>query len=430
MDVAGRLLTALYLMMLLGVTAMTTVTVVLMLYAWRTPEAVEESGFPGLPQDPRLSFSLILPARHEETVLGRTLGGLCALRHPDYEVIVVVGHDDPATASVAHEWRARRPDVVRVVVDREWPKTKPKALNTALPCCRGDVIAVFDAEDEVHPDLLSFVDTYMATTDADICQSGIQLMNYRTNWWALRNCLEYYFHFRSRVHCYSSAGVLPLGGNTMFVRTLLVVAGGGWDPDCLAEDCELGIRLSSEGARTVVAYAADLATREETPATIRAFIRQRTRWDQGFLQVMKKRDWSRLPARRQRVLARVILATPFLQACSAILVPCSLAAIAWLRLSVFVSLLTFTVLGSALTLLAVELAGFRDFCRTFRLPARPIDYLRLIVSAPFYQLVLAAAAVHALTREHRGIRNWVKTEHAGAHYTQTSVPARVMSSSN
>jgi cellulose synthase/poly-beta-1,6-N-acetylglucosamine synthase-like glycosyltransferase len=45
-----------------------------------------------------------------------------------------------------------------VVIDTSRPKNKPKALNAALPACRGDVVGVFDAEDEVHPQLLRHVD--------------------------------------------------------------------------------------------------------------------------------------------------------------------------------------------------------------------------------------------------------------------------------
>jgi cellulose synthase/poly-beta-1,6-N-acetylglucosamine synthase-like glycosyltransferase len=422
-------LTALYILAVLGVTAISVLTLILMLYTWRTPAAADASGFSVPLRRPCLSFSLIVPARHEEAVLGATLAGLVGLSHPDYEVIVVVGHDDPGTMSVAQEWSARHPEIIRMVIDHSWPKTKPKALNTALPQCRGEITGVFDAEDEVHPELLSFVDTYLASTGADVCQSGIQLMNYETSWWAVRNCLEYYFHFRSRVHLYSSQGILPLGGNTMFVRTSLLREEGGWDPDCLAEDCELGIRLTSHGARTVVAFTPDLATREETPPTIKALIRQRTRWDQGFLQVLKKRDWARLPARRQRMFARLILATPFLQACSAVLLPFAIAAIIWLPLPVILSLVTFGILGSSVTILAVELAGFREFCRAFHLHARVRDYIRLIVGAPFYQLVLSLAAIHAITRERRGIRNWVKTEHSGAHFAKSQATLDQVTSS-
>jgi len=57
----------------------------------------------------------------------------------------VVQHDDPGTAAVAERWARRHPDVGRIVTDWNWPKNKPKALNTALPHCRGEIVGVFDA---------------------------------------------------------------------------------------------------------------------------------------------------------------------------------------------------------------------------------------------------------------------------------------------
>ena len=42
-----------------------------------------------------------------------------------------------------------------------------------------------------------------------------------------------------------------------------------------------------------VVYDDRYVTREETPPTLDHFIRQRTRWSQGFLQTLMKRAWRR-----------------------------------------------------------------------------------------------------------------------------------------
>jgi cellulose synthase/poly-beta-1,6-N-acetylglucosamine synthase-like glycosyltransferase len=139
-------------------------------------------------------------------------------------------------------------------------------------------------------------------------------MNLQTSWWSLRNCLEYYFWFRSRLHFHANARFIPLGGNTVFARAGVLREVGGWDSECLAEDCELGVRLSTRGAKVVVAYDPDVVTREETPPTLKSLFKQRTRWNQGFLQVLRKGEWRKLPSLRQRMMARYLLSMPFLQA--------------------------------------------------------------------------------------------------------------------
>lgn len=390
-------------------------TVWWMLHAWRDPETLSATGFAEEALPPALSFSLLVPARHEEGVLEATLERLLVLDHPAFELLVVVGHDDPGTAAVATAVAGRNPERVRVVVDRNWPKNKPKALNAALPLCRGDVVGVFDAEDEVERRLLRSVDRAFQVADADVVQGGVQLVNFRSSWFALRNCLEYFFWFRSRLHLQQRHGFIPLGGNTVFVRTDLLRSVGGWDPDCLAEDCELGVRLSSMGAAITVAYDPYLVTREETPDTLTSLLKQRTRWNQGFLQVLRKGEWRRLPGRRQRMLARYTLAQPFLQAFSGAAIPIAIATAMLADVPVGVALLSFLPALPTAAMVVFEAVGLREFCRVYYVRARLSDYLRLLLGTAPYQVVLAAGACRAVLRELRGERGWEKTSHSGAH---------------
>jgi cellulose synthase/poly-beta-1,6-N-acetylglucosamine synthase-like glycosyltransferase len=399
----------------LALTAVAATTLWWMLHAWRTPASLAATGFATSDSPPEHSFSLIVPARHEQAVLGATLERLAASHHPSFEVLAVVGDDDPDTRAVAEETAARHPDRIRVLVDESQPKNKPRALNTALPACRGTVTAVFDAEDEVHPELLRHVDARFTDTGAEVVQGGVQLMNHHSSWYSLRNVLEYYFWFRSRLHFHARQRFIPLGGNTVFIRTDRLREAGGWDPDCLAEDCEIGVRLSSRGAKVAVAYDPDLVTREETPGTLGELFKQRTRWNQGFLQVLRKGEWRHLPSLRQRLLARYTLAMPFLQAFTAVLVPVSLATMILLDLPVFAALLTFVPLVPTLAAVAVEAAALGEFCRSYGRRATPLDYLRLLLGTFPYHLLLGAAALRAVLRERRGERGWEKTAHVGAH---------------
>ena len=402
-----------YTLLMLGIAAIATTTLVWMLHAWRTPDALAATGFAGSGRAPRYSFSLLVPARHEEAVLERTLVRLLEQTHPCYEVICIVGDDDPETAAIA-ERVAASSSRLRVAVDHSPVKNKPKALNTGLPLCRGDVIAVFDAEDDVHPELLDRVDSCFTETNAEIVQGGVQLIDYDSSWHSLRNVLEYYFWFRSRLHFHAEQRFIPLGGNTVFVRSDLVREHGGWDPECLAEDCDLGVRLSSHGARTVVAYDPAVATREETPGSISGLIRQRTRWNQGFLQVLRKGDWKRLPP-RQRVLGFYTLAMPFAQALVGLLVPLAFLTMVFVKAPVPITMLAFVPLVPTMITLVVETVALREFCRDFGLKSRPRDYVRLVLGALPYQTLLSWAAARAVWRDLTGRRDWEKTAHSGAH---------------
>jgi glycosyltransferase XagB len=410
----------------LALTVVAGTTLWWMLHAWRTPGSLVSTGFTRRAAGRHRSFSLLLPARHEQEVLGDTLASLAVLDHPDYEVIAIIGHDDPETEAVARAAAERHPDRIRVVIDSNVPKNKPKALNTALPHCRGEITGVFDAEDEVNPGLLRLVEARFEETDADVVQAGVQLMNVQSTWWSMRNCLEYYFWFRSRLHFHARQEFIPLGGNTVFTSTELLREHGGWDAECLAEDCEIGVRLSTAGARIAVAYDPAAVTREETPDTIPSLIKQRTRWDQGFLQVLRKGEWRRLPSRRQRLLARYTLAMPFLQAATGLLLPLSLAAMVFVKVPVWVTLVSFLPLTPTLVTLAVEAAGLSDFGREFGVRIRARDHARLVLGTFPYQMMLAFAALRSVWREARGQGGWEKTSHANAHRTAPATPSETL----
>jgi cellulose synthase/poly-beta-1,6-N-acetylglucosamine synthase-like glycosyltransferase len=398
-----------------------------MLHAWRDLDTLEETGFVRA-QDgtPQLSFSLLVPARHEQAVLEQTLERLLQLDHSRFEVLPIIGHDDAETMAVARAVEFRHPDRVRVVVDHSWPKNKPKGLNSALPHCRGEVVGVFDAEDEVDPRLLRVVDAaFRADGDdprrVDVVQGGVQLVNFRSSWFSLRNCLEYFFWFRSRLHLQQRHGFIPLGGNTVFIRTEVLREHSGYDPECLAEDCELGVRLSVAGHRIEVCYDAHLVTREETPDTIGSLLKQRTRWNQGFLQVYRKGLWRRLPHPRQRLLARWTLCQPFLQAFTGVAVPVALVTALLTDVPVGLALLTWVPAVPTLLMLSFELVGLREFCRVYYVRPRLRDYVVLVLGTFPYALVLGAAALRAVWREARGQRGWEKTSHAGAHRTSAAL---------
>ena len=405
--------TLIALSVLLTIIALTTLW--WMLHAWRSRDALKSTSFSQTPRPAAHRFTLLVPGRHEQDVMGQTLDMLATQDHPDFEIIAIVGEDDPETDAVVRAAAARHPSLIKVVVDDTLPKNKPKAMNLALQHATGDIVGVFDAEDEVYPRLLSLVDSRFQETDADVVQGGVQLMNFTSSWWSLRNVLEYYFWFRSRLHFHAKEKFIPLGGNTVFVRKEWLDWSEGWDASCLAEDCELGVRLSSAGAKVVVAYSPEVVTREETPGTFVSLLKQRTRWNQGFMQVYGKGEWRQLPTLRQRLMARYLLTMPFIQAATGLLIPISVVLILTVKVPTAIALVSFVPLAPTLVLLAVEFTGLHEFGKTYGQKVRVRDYARLVWGLLPYQIFLALAAVRAVWRQLRGMNAWEKTEHSGTH---------------
>lgn len=385
------------------------------LYAWRSPDQLSATRFAADRKRTKYKFSLIVPCRDEpEEVMRATIDALLAQRHRRFEIIISIGHDDLPTMAIADRIAAedRR---IRVSVDRHEVKNKPRQLNTALAMCTGDIVGIIDAESITAPDLLRRVDATFADREADVVQGAVQLVNYRSRWFTLRNCLEYRIWFRSRLHGHAEAGFIPLGGNTVFLRRDVLEQVGGWDGDCLAEDCEIGVRLSAKGKRIVVAYDADLTTREEAPTTLRSLVRQRTRWSLGFMQVLAKGEWRALPTRRQRAGAWWTLVQQHAMAFSGLVLPLAIATALFADLPVLVGMIAFLPLVPTLALVSFEVLILHDLGKDLEWEIGLRDYVVLVLSTPFYQLLLALAAVRAVVKYAAQDFRWEKTAHSGAH---------------
>jgi cellulose synthase/poly-beta-1,6-N-acetylglucosamine synthase-like glycosyltransferase len=260
-------------------------------------------------------------------------------------------------------------------------------------------------------------------TGADVVQGGVQLMNLGTrprDWYKVHNVLEYFSWFSSRMFYQIACGFVPLGGNTVFIRRDMLAMAGGW-PLNLTEDCALGVLLCTRyGAKVVAAYDPELATREEVPATIfnkekGSLLWQRERWNRGFLSILLQGLWLELPTFRQRLLAAYILATPFLQAASGLLVPVALATILLLKVPVFLAMLMFVPFIPITITVTTQVLALREFSLAYRQRARLRHYVFLLLGAPLYQFVLMGAALLAVYNYARGNVEWYKTGRANAH---------------
>lgn len=400
----------------------------LMLYAWEDDARRERNRAPRNFAPPRHSFTLLLPARHEEEVIQDTIQRVVELDYPRelVQVLVVVEAGDRGTIAKVEEKLAalRRQGVsnVRLLTFAEPPINKPHGLNVGLRQATGQIVTIFDAEDEPHPDILQVVNTLIVREDAPVVQCGVQLMNYDDRWFSVWNVLEYFFWFKSRMHYHARVRMVPLGGNTVFIRRELLERMGGWDQRCLTEDADIGIRLSVAGIPVRAVYDDAYVTREETPPTVGQFVRQRTRWNQGFLQVLAKGDWRRLPTLRQRLLALYTLTFPLFQALAMLYLPVSLVLMAMVKVPVLVAMLSLLPVYLLLIQLAIGLVGLYEFAGVHRL--RPSLWSPLLMIATYlpFQWLLSFSALRAVWRQLRGEGSWEKTHHVGAHRAPRVLP--------
>lgn len=390
----------------------------LMLYAWEHPERLALSRGPTEFEPAKHSFTVLLPARHEEAVMYQTIQHVWAANYPKelLEIVVICHADDEGTIAEAERSIADiGSPTIRVMTFSTPPINKPRGLNVGLSHTKNEIVTIFDAEDDIDSNIFNCINTVMLREDVGIVQAGVQLMNYADHWFSIHNCLEYFFWFKSRLHFHAHHGMIPLGGNTVFIRRDLIESVGGWDQTCLTEDADVGIRLSTLGKRTRVIYDAQRVTREETPESVEQFIKQRTRWHQGFLQVLRKGEWRGLPTLAQRLLAIYTLAYPLFQALLLLLWPTMLLAVLWLKLPTPVAIISFLPMYALLFQLLVCMMGAYLFCREYGLRFPLLLPITMTITFIPYQIMMGISAVRAVIREVKHQNNWEKTAHSGAH---------------
>jgi cellulose synthase/poly-beta-1,6-N-acetylglucosamine synthase-like glycosyltransferase len=402
-------------------TAQAIYSTALMLYAWEDEDKHARSRAPRDFAQPRTSFTVMLPARHEESVIADTIQRIVELKYPRelVQVLVVMESGDQGTIEIVRDTInhlcERGVEHVRMCTFDDQPINKPHGLNVGLSVATGDVVTIFDAEDEPHPEILNVVNTIIEREGAPVIQCGVQLMNYADRWFSALNVLEYFFWFKSRMHYHAAIGMVPLGGNTVFVRRDLLLKLDGWDQMCLTEDADIGIRLSAMGVPIRVVYEDTMVTREETPPTVQQFVRQRTRWNQGFLQVLLKRDWLRLPTVTQRLLALYTLGFPIFQMLMMLYVPISLWSIFSSKVNILVAMISMLPLYMLIIQLGICAVGLYEFTSIHGLRRSHTAMAHMLIAYMPYQWMLGYSALRAVWRQVRGEGGWEKTVHTGAH---------------
>ncbi len=164
------------------------------------------------------------------------------------------------------------------------PKTKPKALNFAMPYVTGQYLTIYDAEDIPEPSqLIKALESFARLPLNYMClQAKLRFYNMNENMLTKMMSIEYSILFNFLVYGLSVANFpVPLGGTSNHFKTMMLHQIGCWDAYNVAEDADLGIRIFANQYRVGVI---DSFTSEEAPVHLWAWLLQRSRWIKGYWQ--------------------------------------------------------------------------------------------------------------------------------------------------
>ena len=232
-------------------------------------------------------FSIILPVKNEKTVIKRALTGVSKLKYPSdrFEVIIVDDGSDDGTLGICEEFVGSC--VNFRFYHRDVSEGKASALNFGFKKSKGDIIAVFDADNVPALDILGVATAHFMDQSVAALQGRIHSLNSNQNMLTKFNSYEDSVWCEAFLRGKEKLGLfVHLRGCCQFIRRSVLDSVGGFDETTLSEDMEISARLVKEGHR--IKYTSELRTWQESPSRLKAFLKQRTRWHRGHMEVAIK----------------------------------------------------------------------------------------------------------------------------------------------
>jgi cellulose synthase/poly-beta-1,6-N-acetylglucosamine synthase-like glycosyltransferase len=243
------------------------------------------------------TFSIVVPVKNEENVIGRLLAALSKLNYPvdKKEIVIVEDGSTDKTFGICTKYAKEHAGVK--ILHRTFSNGKPSALNLGLEHAKGEIIAIFDADNVPDADVLMAACRYFEDPAVAAVQGKTLAINSK------ENMLTQFISYEEAVWCEAylrGKDVLNLfvhlKGSCQFIRRDILAKLDGFSEAVLSEDMEISARLTENNYK--IRYASDVVAWQESPSDLTTLFKQRTRWFRGTMEVAFK--YGRLMARPSR----------------------------------------------------------------------------------------------------------------------------------
>lgn len=241
------------------------------------------------PEIPKLAtypmFSILVPCHNEQDQIERTVNLLLEVAYPNFEIILI---DDGSSDHTARhmERLCQQHDLVRTVYLKE-NQGKAAAMNIGALAARGDLLLTLDADALLSPDALHWIAWHFENFPRVGAVTGNPRVINRTSLLAKIQIGEYGTIIGLIKRTQRLLGkVLTVSGVIAAFRKTALHSVGYWDTDMVTEDIDITWKL--EKAFWDVRYEPNATCWIYVPETLTGLWKQRLRWAQGSVEVMKK----------------------------------------------------------------------------------------------------------------------------------------------
>ena len=366
------------------------------------------------------TIALVVAAKNEELVIGTLVEQLCQVDYPDdrYEIWIVDDHSDDRTPEILADLQRTYPKLHVLRRDAHAQGGKSGALNAVLTKTQVDILAVFDADAQVPPDMLRQVLPLFENDRVGAVQTRKGILNHSLNFWTKGQSIEMMLDSFFQHQRISYTGLGELRGNGQFIRRSALAACGYFNEETITDDLDLTFRLHLNGWD--IEFCIYPAVGEEGVTGLVGLWHQRNRWGEGGYQ--RYLDYWRLIAQNRMGTLKTIdvLSFGIMQyILPSVAIPDLMLAVAKHRVPVLAPLSTIA-LSLTLTGLVV---GVRRVHRA-RFPETPLPLGGLLIQVLrgfFYMFhwfaIVGFTSIRMALLPKR--LKWVKTVHSGGSVDPT-----------
>ncbi|GKU76059.1 glycosyltransferase [Paenibacillus sp. L3-i20] len=237
--------------------------------------------------------SIMVPAHNEGIVIVPTVESLLALDYPQdkYEIIVINDNSSDNSAELLAALQSKYDDRNLIIINTDnviGGKGKSNALNIGFKQSKGELIAIYDADNTPEKTALRYLVAEITNDD----KLGAVIGKFRTRnrdaslLTRFINIETLSFQWMAQAGRWQLFKLCTIPGTNFLMRRSIIEAIGGWDVKAIAEDTEISFRIYMMGYR--IKFQPKSVTWEQEPQTLKVWFKQRTRWAKGNIYVIVK----------------------------------------------------------------------------------------------------------------------------------------------
>ena len=225
-------------------------------------------------------ISILIPAHNEGKVIGDTVNSIkkqINSYNNNIQIIVIVHNCTDNTLEIL-----KNIDGIEII-ECNTGNTKGDALNIGLKSVKYEWTCVIDSDTFLPDNYFKKVFKQVSFYEYDAIQTQVRSSN--KSFLADMSDFECVIHGKTKQYLFDKGNFALLGGTGQFVKTNIIKECNGWSNN-LADDTELSIRILEKGYK--IGFTDKTCVYIQAVTSIKAFIKQRTRWCQGNTSLIFK----------------------------------------------------------------------------------------------------------------------------------------------